>query len=237
MNLHFLTAGSCCLDGAINLGVLVKNKKALLVDSGLDEAAAKKALRILKDNGLNLTGLILTHAHADHTGGAAYLRKTTQIPVIASPREKPLIEWPDLEPFYLFGGAKPLKSMENKFLQASPCPVDICLQEGKQELFSFSLEVIPLPGHTPGQVGIIHEGTFFLADAVFSPEILAKHGLPYHADIGSALQTIERKGLSITNPGQYFLLKASLHAFLSCLANAGDIGFVIKDNDIFWCRC
>lgn len=191
MNIRHLTEGSCYLAGAANLGLLVKNNTALLVDSGLDSSAAKKTVKVFQENDLTPAGIILTHAHADHTGGAAYLKETWRVPVLASPLEKLFIEHPRLEPFYLFGGSQPLKELENKFLQAPPCPVDICLDPGCQDVLGFSLEIVALPGHTPGQIGLIYENTFYLADALFSPEILAKHGIPYFVDMAAALGTME----------------------------------------------
>jgi len=191
MNLHELSAGSRYFEGAINLGLLVKEDTALLVDSGLDEFSAKKVTKVLNENNIVLAGVILTHAHADHTGGAAFLRDRWQVPVMASPLEKPYIENPQFEPFYLFGGSQPLKELENKFLKAPACPVDISLYPGRHDILGFPLEIVALPGHSPGQIGLIYETTFYTADALFSPEILTKHGIPYFVDISASLQTMD----------------------------------------------
>ncbi|QNB46200.1 MBL fold metallo-hydrolase [Thermanaerosceptrum fracticalcis] len=190
MDIHFLSKETAYIDAGVNLGLICSGEKSILIDAGIEVSVAKKVLKLINEKNLKLSGLILTHAHADHTGGAAYIKNSLNIPVISSFQEKPFIEHPHLEPFYLFGGATPLKTMENKFLQAPPCSVDICLEPGKQDLLGFAVDVIPLPGHTPGQIGIAYEGTLYLADALFAPEILAKHGLPYFVDIGAVLHTL-----------------------------------------------
>lgn len=299
MNLHFLSDNTCYLDGGINLGLLVKEQKtgsshALLIDAGIEAAVAKRVVKLLSEQNISLKGLILTHSHADHMGGAAYLRNTLKIPVMAASLEKPLIENPWLEPFYLFGGAKPLKSMENKFLQAPPCPVDISLETGKQEVLGFNLEIIGLPGHSAGQIGISYEETLYVADALLAPEILAKHGLPYNVDVAQVFNSLEyiktssfswyvpchgpvvqdpidlavanriyldnllelllenldipraapnllsliinKKALTVTNPGQYYLLQASLQGLLCYLLDQESLKLNFPGNEPLWSR-
>lgn len=220
MNIHKLTGGACYFEGVTNLGLLVKDNAALLVDSGLDAFTAKKVTKILREQNIILNGLILTHAHADHAGGAAYLRETWQVPVMASALEKPFIENPQFEPFYLYGGSHPLKELENKFLQAPPCPVDISLSPGCQEIAGFPLEIAALPGHTPGQIGVVYDDAFYTADALFSPAVLVKHGIPYFVDIALSLQTMEYLASGMTRSHYFIPAHGSANMDITSLAAA-----------------
>ncbi len=93
------------LPGRVNIGVLVGEGQAALIDTGLDEGAARKAVQAVEQAGLRLAAVINTHAHADHCGGNAFVRKRTNAPIYAPPVEAALIEHTGFEPFYLFGAA------------------------------------------------------------------------------------------------------------------------------------
>ena len=51
--------------------------EAVMIDSGNDKDAAKKALRRIEENGWKLTAVYNTHAHADHIGGNKLLQDRT----------------------------------------------------------------------------------------------------------------------------------------------------------------
>jgi len=178
------------IPGAVNTGVLVKGNRCLLIDTGLDRQAGKQILRCLCEKGLTPAAIINTHSHADHFGGNAVIREQTGAKVFASPLEKAIIENPYLEPFYLFSAA-PVKELATRFLMAPACPVDGVLQPGPFSFAEFTLEILPLPGHSPGQIGVLTaDGVCYTADAYFPAEILAKYGMPYTADVSAALDTL-----------------------------------------------
>ena len=58
--------------------VIKKDKDVIVVDPGHDQPV----LRYLQDNNLQLSTILLTHHHADHTGGAAKLKQVTGCTVI-----------------------------------------------------------------------------------------------------------------------------------------------------------
>lgn len=180
-----------CLPGPVNIGVLLGPKGALVIDSGLDQGAARKLLRALEELGVSLAGIINTHAHSDHCGGNRELVKKTGARVFAPAIEAALISNPALEPVMFFGGAEPLKEMRVKFLQAEPSMVDQVIEPGSQALEGIELEILPLPGHSPGQIGVVFQDICFTGDAFFPPEILVKHGIPLFTDIRLALKTFD----------------------------------------------
>lgn len=180
------------IDSPVKVGVIANEEgKAIIVDTGIDDDAARKILRLIKEEGLTPAAIINTHFHADHCGGNSFIIKRESIPVYASGLEKTIIEYPILEPYYLFS-AHPLKAMQNKFLMAKGSPVSHILKEGETEIEGININVIPLPGHSPEMIGIAtSDNVVFVGDAFFSDKILEKYALAYCTDIKRALSTLE----------------------------------------------
>lgn len=152
---------------------LIKSKEeAALVDTGCGIDITKLCQNIL-DAGTSLDQIkyvFLTHAHADHSGGAYYLRKRCAFKLVASELEKQLVEkgsdW-DLgivlakksnvyPPDYCFHHAK----------------VDVVAQDNR--LFAvgdLTIRTILVPGHSPQGVCLFMKtpegNTLFSGDTVF----------------------------------------------------------------------
>ncbi|MCS7286006.1 MAG: MBL fold metallo-hydrolase [Anaerolineae bacterium] len=180
------------LSGGSNVGFAVVEGKAIVVDSGLDRDSARQVARALEGLGAKACALIITHAHADHFGGAAALKERFGVKVFAPEFETAVVENPILEPLWLFGGAWPVKALQGKFTLARPCRVDELINEKTVKLEELEIKIQPLPGHSPGQIGLIFEDTFFCADSFFPLETLAKHGIPYCTDMDSAIATLKK---------------------------------------------
>ena len=192
MDLIQLTDNTYHLRAGSNAGLLLRGQRAMLVDSGLDRDAARRILKHVATLQVELAAILITHAHADHFGGAGELKRRTGAPVWAPAFEAAVIENPLLEPVYLFAGAQPPRELEGKFILAQPCPVDGLLQPGRQEIAGFDVELIPAPGHAHNQVmvGAPQESVCFAADAFFPSEVLDKYGIPFYVDIDQTLATL-----------------------------------------------
>lgn len=190
MKLNLIKDNIYYIDAPVNMGLIVnEQKEALLVDAGIDDSVARKLRRLVDENGFTLKGIIITHAHADHCGGAPYLVKSTGAKVYANSLEKSVLENPILEPVYLFGGACPPHPLHNKFFLAPGVQVDGVLENGLHNVAGCELEIVDLAGHALGQIGVAAGGVLFCADAVIAPEILNKHGIPLNASIDRAVET------------------------------------------------
>lgn len=185
-----LTTGVFHLQGGSNMGLVVREGRGLLIDTGLDEDAARRALRIVEEEGADLEAVFLTHAHADHFGGAHFLQRRLQVPLYASAMEAALMEHPMLEPIYLFGGAAPIQELRQKFTLAQPCRIDYVVEPGPLAIGPFQAEVIALPGHAPNQVGLALGEVLFCADALFPAETLEKHQIPFCVDLDLACEVL-----------------------------------------------
>ena len=177
-----------------NIGVVKDGEKsAILIDSGLDDDTGKKVLRLLEENGLVPKAIINTHSHADHCGGNKYIKEKTGARIYAPEVESAIIQYPSLEPLYLFSGANPLKDLQNKFLMAQPSNVDYVIKKGERKLRFDEIElgIVPLPGHAPNQIGVEADEVLFCTDSLFSEDVIKRHKIPFYADIDRTRETLK----------------------------------------------
>lgn len=188
MELKKITENTYYIPGPTNLGLFVEDKKVILIDSGNDESTGRKIFRLLEEKGWELAKIINTHSNADHIGGNAYLQKKIGCAILSTALESIFIKEPSLEPFLLWG-ASPFKALRNKFLQAQPSIVtDIIEEEGI--IKDTPLQAFPLEGHFIQMIGIkTPDEVYFIADSLFSPEIISKYGLTVKSDIEKTLNT------------------------------------------------
>jgi len=100
--------------------VISYEDRCLIIDSGMDKDVGRDILNQVKKLGLTPSALLVTHAHADHFGGAQYLVRQTGLQVYATRVEAAVMSGPILEPLYLFSGATPPRELQHKFLLAKP---------------------------------------------------------------------------------------------------------------------
>ena len=194
MTLIEVADGVAYMPGAVNIGVIRAGGEAAVVDTGLDKDSGREIRKTLEEEGLKLRAIINTHSHADHYGGNDYLTRNLGAEVYAPEVESSIIQSPILEPLYLFHGAAPIDSLRNRFVMAKPSPVHHVLQPGKVTIIGREIEIVPLPGHSLNQVGVLVDGALFCADTVFSERVIDKYRIPVVQDVGSHLETLERLG-------------------------------------------
>ncbi|SHK01722.1 Glyoxylase, beta-lactamase superfamily II [Geosporobacter subterraneus DSM 17957] len=192
MELKKITNRVYYIPNVVNIGCIMHEGKAILIDTGLEDHTGKKILNTLKQEGLKVEAIINTHSHADHCGGNAYIQHQTSAKIYAPEIEEAIIRYPYLEPLYLFSGAHPVRALLNKFLMAKPSKIDYVIKADERilEICGLKLQVIPLQGHSPGQIGIAIDNVLFCADAFVSNEVLEKHKLPFNVDIIKQRETL-----------------------------------------------
>lgn len=193
MSLMKLQGHSYYHKGPTNVGVVrYKNGMALLLDAGIDSTAARAIAQSVEEDGLKPKYLVLTHAHPDHFGGAKWLKEQyTGLLRYASEGEALGLKYPRLESQALFG-AQPLRELEGRALKGPKVEVDEIIKPGERDFGDKKFEIIPLPGHTYDQIGILTgDGVLFAGDSLFSEEIMAKYPFPFLLDIEAQLNTID----------------------------------------------
>ena len=133
--------------------------RAVIVDPGEE---APRILHIVEELGVELEGILLTHAHFDHVGAVAPVARATGAEVWVPAIEKPVLA--DINSFVPWPGFGPFESWD----------AEHTLTGGeKLELAGFEIEVIFTPGHSPGHVSfsIPDEGALFSGDVLFQGSV------------------------------------------------------------------
>ncbi|NLM52905.1 MAG: MBL fold metallo-hydrolase [Firmicutes bacterium] len=199
------------IPGATNIGVVVNGNKCVLIDTGRDRQYGKQIQRSLKAAGLKVEAIINTHGHADHFGGNGAFKGAH---IYATAIEKAMMENPVFGPMFLFSAA-PVKELHNPVLTTEASAVDFLLTPGKCTIAGIALEIIALPGHSLGQVGVVTaDGVCFCGDAYISGHTIDGYGMPFTADVTLALETLNR--LKESNYAYY----VPSHSQLSCKPTA-----------------
>ncbi len=192
MILQSITTHTYYIPGANNLGVITSpNGEAIVIDTGIDKDTGRLIRKALDEAKLRLSAIICTHHHADHIGGNDFLlRNIPNVELLAPPLEAALIEYPLLEPVYLSMGAQPIPALQTKWLMAKGAPVARLITGDILEVAGLTLQIIPLTGHSLGQIGVVYDDVAFVADGFFGAAVLAKHGVPYAQNIAGQLATL-----------------------------------------------
>lgn len=134
-----------------------ETKEGLVIDPGGDP---DRILALIERSGLNVGQLLNTHGHADHIAGNAVIHRALGCKILIheadadmiTSRTSSLLDWiPDGEP--------------------SP-PADRRLSDGDQvQVGALTFDVLHLPGHTPGGIGLKTDSVIFTGDTLFAESI------------------------------------------------------------------
>lgn len=116
-----------------------QTRKAAVVDPGGD---LNRILAAVKEEGVTLEKILLTHAHIDHAGGTGELAESQHLPIIGPHKG---------DDFWIQG--LPQQAAMFGFKPAKMFTPDRWLEDGESvQVGNVTLSVIHCPGHTPGHV-------------------------------------------------------------------------------------
>ncbi len=143
------------------------SRLAVVTDPGGDVPAI---LARLKPLGVSVEAILLTHGHLDHAGGVEELREALPVRPDGSP--VPVIG-PDRRDAFLLSGIAEQARLFGVSGMRDARP-DRYLEQGEVlELAGRRLEVLSVPGHTPGHVAFFDRATGLLigGDTVFAGSV------------------------------------------------------------------
>lgn len=168
-----------------NVYLLGSPRGRLVVDAGALPYAARYA-RLLRD--FRPDAVLITHAHLDHAGGA-WVAARLGVPVLAHPLEHPQLSGEVHELPYPAG--RP--ALGRLVSRAHPKVDRPALTAAHPGEVVGGWEVVHLPGHTAGQIGLLRNGVLVAGDAVVGgPDGAHLPRAAYNADHAQALSTLKQ---------------------------------------------
>lgn len=175
-----------------NIFLVLGSETDMVIDSGMGIAPLRPAVDTLRPDAAKPLLLFTTHTHVDHIGAAHEFEHRLVHPLevedLAAPAPYSLdsADIPErLQRLFLNAGYPPLWPL---LIDALPhagydvagytlhsAPATRRVSDGDTvDLGDWRAEVLHLPGHSPGQVGLWHEesGTLFGADAIYDGPLI-----------------------------------------------------------------
>ncbi len=134
-----------------------KTKQAIVVDPG---AGSTMLFNWIKENGFNVTHIVLTHGHYDHIGAVEDLRKELNAKVAIHQDDAEMLTDP----------AKNLSCYSFKEMVASPA--DILLLDGQEvSVGEMKVKILHTPGHSPGSICLLTPDGLISGDTLFAGSV------------------------------------------------------------------
>lgn len=135
-----------------------------VVDPGSD---GDRVIAEVESAGGAVEAIWITHAHVDHIGAVATVKRRWNVPVYLHPLDQPL---------YRVGGRQ--AQLYGVPYEEPPAPDREFAEGQKLQLGELSLDVMHVPGHSPGHVVIYGGGHALVGDCLFAGSV-GRTDLPY----------------------------------------------------------
>ena len=151
-------------------------QRAALVDPG---AEAEQLVEMVRASRATLEAIWLTHAHIDHIGAIAGIKRIWDVPVHMHPADRPLFD----------RGAMQAAVYGLPF-EEPPAPERELAEGDILQLGTLRFGVLHMPGHAPGHVVFVTDGHMIGGDLLFAGSI-GRTDLPF-SDPDRMSESLER---------------------------------------------
>ncbi len=186
-NTHLLNAYLWCDDDGVTV-----------IDTGAAGSGpvVRAALKQVGRRPQDVTRVVLTHFHEDHTGSAAEVADWAGATVIAGSADAPVIRGDIPGPAAVFTQAEQalFAQVSAGLPAAPPCQVDQELHDGDRLDFAGGAEVLSVPGHTAGSIALHlpRHGVLLAGDTIAEGDGQALLG-PFNVDRDQAWESLHRQ--------------------------------------------
>jgi len=156
-----------------------KSNSAALVDPG---AEPERVIASVEKSGARLEAIWITHAHVDHVGAIAAVKKRWNVPVYLHPKDK-----------RLYQAAGRQAEVYGIPFEEPPEPDEEFAEGQTLTLGTTKFAVMHVPGHAPGHVTLHGDGVALVGDCLFAGSI-GRTDLPFcnPADLAQSLERIAK---------------------------------------------
>ena len=196
-----LAQGLYVFGGPTNVGVAAQKTSVgaslFFIDAGENADFAKKIYAACERafGKISLKAVICPHAHADHIGGAAWLKQKTSCELWTTLAEQSCAQTPEIQA-RSFYGALPLPEIDGEYFHASQVFADKTISAGQKiDCGELSFEFVSLPGHSFDMIGVLAGGSdkkkvFYAGDGIFGRSMLKRFWTPFIVDVRAFKETL-----------------------------------------------
>ena len=198
MEIGKIKGNSYFLKSFTNIGLFIKDDIVTLIDSGLDDDAAKEIDDTLLRSNLKVNNIILTHAHSDHMGGANYFQQKYNCNVLTTLADTAIANLSIMNTSLIYGGI-PINLAKGKMLYSKSCNAHLLTDKTTPS----GIKIIDLRGHSINMIGVLTEdNVFYIADSLVSKKTINKFPLTYILDIENYFISMDKL---LTVGAEYFV--------------------------------